>query len=139
MAQVLVDTGFLVALLSRDDQHHPWAKAQVSSHPHPWFTCEAALSEAFHLLEPRGTPQLAALLERGVLHVKFDFAQEMAATLSLIKKYADVPMSLADGILVRMSELITESILLTTDSDFRVYRRLGRKVIPCRMPDLGKV
>jgi len=34
-----------------------------------------------------------------------------------------VPMSLADACLVRMSELIVGSCVLTLDSDFRVYRK----------------
>ncbi len=50
-------------------------------------------------------------------------------------KYADVPMSLADACLVRMTEVLTDPVLLTTDTDFRIYRRLGRKTIPCVMPD----
>ncbi len=37
-------------------------------------------------------------------------------------KYADVPMSFADGCLVCMTEQ-TESTIFTLDSDFRVYRR----------------
>lgn len=49
-------------------------------------------------------------------------------------KYADVPMSLADACLVRMSETLSDPVLLTTDADFRIYRRLGRKIILCAMP-----
>ena len=37
-------------------------------------------------------------------------------------KYADVPMSFADGCLVCMAEQ-TDSTIFTLDSDFRVYRR----------------
>jgi hypothetical protein len=48
---------------------------------------------------------------------------------------ADVPMSLADGCLVRMSEAFSESMILTTDSDFRVYRRHSRQIVPCLTPD----
>ena len=135
MVSVVVDTGFLVALLCKRDEHHAWALAQVRSCPHPWHTCEAALSEAFHLLENRGGgPQIIALLNRGVVTVDFHFAEEMSYVLDLIGKYHDVPMSLADGCLVRMTETLSDPLLLTTDSDFKIYRRLGRKVIPARMP-----
>lgn len=135
MASVLVDTGFLVALLSRDDQHHTWALAQVRSHPHPWHVCDAVLSEAFHLLESRGGgARLIELIERGVVHANFHFDSESAFILPLLQRYSDVPMSFADGCLVRMTETMPEPMLLTTDGDFRVYRRLGRKVIPCRLP-----
>ena len=135
MENVLVDTGFLVALLSKRDQYHAWAIAQVRAHPHPWHTCEAALTEAFHLLEDEGGgPQIAALLSRGVLNVDFHFEDEMSWVLDMMKKYSEVPMSLADGCLVRMTETFSDPMLLSTDSDFKVYRRMGRKVIPCRMP-----
>jgi hypothetical protein len=43
-------------------------------------------------------------------------------------------MSLADACLVRMTELLPEPIVLTTDTDFRVYRRHGRQVVPCVLP-----
>ena len=51
-----------------------------------------------------------------------------------MQKYADVPMSLADACLVRMTEMIAEPVVLTTDSDFGRYRRHDRQVVPCRMP-----
>jgi predicted nucleic acid-binding protein len=43
-------------------------------------------------------------------------------------------MSFADACLVRMSELETSSRILTLDSDFRVYRRNRRQMIPTVMP-----
>ena len=52
-----------------------------------------------------------------------------------MQKYADVPMSLADACLVRMTEILPDPVLLTTDTDFRIYRRHGRKTIPCVLPD----
>jgi hypothetical protein len=54
--------------------------------------------------------------------------------LNLLEKYADVPMSIADACLVRLTEILPEPLLLTTDSAFRIYRRLGKRVIPTRMP-----
>ena len=58
----------------------------------------------------------------------------MEAVLRLMGKYADMPMSLADACLVRMTETFSDPVLLTTDSDFRIYRRHSRQVIPCVMP-----
>jgi len=59
----------------------------------------------------------------------------MDPVLRLIQKYADVPMSLADACLVRMTETLADPIVLTTDADFRIYRRHSRHVVPCVMPN----
>jgi predicted nucleic acid-binding protein len=133
-ANVLVDAGFLVALLSGRDRHHGWAVQQASALAPPWHTCEAALSESFHLLGSGGAPVISSLLQRRSLEVAFDLALHLDAVLKLMKKYSNVPMSLADACLVRMSETFSGCVLLTTDADFRVYRRHSRQVVPCRMP-----
>jgi uncharacterized protein len=43
-------------------------------------------------------------------------------------------MSYADACLLRMSELNSESVVLTTDSDFHIYRRQGRRVVKTLSP-----
>jgi predicted nucleic acid-binding protein len=131
---VLVDAGFLIALLSRRDHHHAWAAAQSPGLSLPWKTCEAVLSEAFHLLGARGRPGLATLLRRGAVVSAFDLACELDRVLNLMQKYAQVPMSLADACLVRMSETLTDPVILTTDTDFRIYRRHSRHVVPSVTP-----
>jgi len=130
----LVDAGFLVALLSRRDGNHRWAVAQAPRLPPPWMTCEAVLSEASHLLGGYGTRSLASLLRRGALVCGYRFADDMDAVFKLLEKYADVPMSFADACLVRMTETLNDPMLLTTDADFRIYRRHGRQIIPCVLP-----
>ncbi len=47
-----------------------------------------------------------------------------------MQRFADVPMSLADACLVRMSEIERDSKIATLDADFRIYRRNQRQVIP---------
>jgi predicted nucleic acid-binding protein len=131
---VLVDAGFLVALLSRRDAHHRWAAAQLPGLPLPWRTCDAVLSEAFHLLGRPGGPALASLLRRLAVVPAFELSQELDRVLRLLRKYADVPMSLADACLVRMTEVLPRPLLATTDADFRVYRRHGRQAVPCLLP-----
>lgn len=101
----------------------------------PWNTCEAALSEAFHLVGPRGRPGLAAMLRRGAVISGFDLGDNLGRVLDLMQKYADVPMSLADACLVRMSEILADPVIVTPDGDFRIYRRHGRQVVPCLTPD----
>jgi predicted nucleic acid-binding protein len=131
---VLVDAGFLIALLSRRDSHHQWAMAQSPDHDPPWRTCDAALSEAIHLLGARGVPGIAGLIRRRALISAFNLDHDVEPVLNLLQKYADVPMSLADACLVRMTEVLPDPVILTTDSDFRVYRRHSRQVVPYVMP-----
>ncbi|NWG12974.1 MAG: hypothetical protein HXY20_05500 [Acidobacteria bacterium] len=92
------------------------------------------MSEAFHLLGRRGQSKLATLLGRGLATPRFDLETELEPVLALMDKYADVPMSLADACLVRMTEIQADSVLLTTDRDFLVYRRHSRQIIPCLLP-----
>ena len=133
-ASVIVDAGFLIALLSRRDTHHRWAVAESPNCPLPWLTCDAVLSEAFHLLGARGWGGLAALLRRGAVVPTYSLGGDVERVLSLMRKYASVPMSVADACLVRMTETLTDPIILSTDKDFHVYRRHSRQVVPCRMP-----
>lgn len=92
------------------------------------------MSETFYLLDAYGGPPLAALLRRGALISAFSLKEDLERTLKLIEKYSDTPMSLADACLVRMTETLDDPLLLTTDTDFRVYRRHGRQAVPCVMP-----
>ena len=87
-ASVLVDAGFLIALLSRRDTHHRWAVMQAQRLPPPWKTCEAALSEALHLLGGGHQAPLCELLRRRALTVGFDLGDDLESVLKLIEKYA---------------------------------------------------
>src|SRR5665213_4546356 len=130
----LVDTGFLIGLLDSRDRHHRWAAELALRQPPPWVTCEAVLSEAFHLLGPRDAEPLGALLGRGALATSFHFDETTVPVLALMRKYANVPMSFADACLVRMTEVLPNPVLLTTNTDFHVYRRNGRQTVPCVLP-----
>ena len=131
---IIADSSALVAFISRDDQHHDWIAAQAGSLPSPWLTCEAVLTEAFHLVGDRGAPKLKDLLRRGAVVLAFDLSDELEQVLALMDKYASVPMSLADACLVRMTETRPDPAVVTTDADFKIYRRHSRQVVPCLMP-----
>ncbi|MEI6675323.1 MAG: PIN domain-containing protein [Verrucomicrobiota bacterium] len=131
---VLVDASFLVALWRKNDQNHLWAVHQARIHPPPWVTCESVLSEADHLLAPDGCATLRLACRRGALRVAAMEGDAFLPVLDLLDKYADVPMSIADACLVRLTEVLHNVFLFTTDSDFKIYRRLGRRAVPTRMP-----
>jgi predicted nucleic acid-binding protein len=102
--------------------------------PEGWIICEAALTETFFLLDDRYKTELIGFLRNRSIRIAFNLANEIEPVLALMDKYADVPMSLADACIVRMTEVLSDPLVLTTDSDFRVYRRHSRHVVPCRTP-----
>jgi len=130
----IADSGALVALLAPREEHHRWAQAAFARQPEPWFTCEAVVSEAFFLLHEPHARALEKLLRQGHLRMGLNLADELIQVLDLRAKYADVPMSLADACLVRMSETLPDPMVLTTDADFKIYRRHSRQVVPCLLP-----
>ena len=135
--RVLLDTGALVALLNRRDIHHEWAKTQWNETVPPLLTCEPVLSEACFLLRtlPGGSHAVMELLRRSAVTVAFHLEDHVEPLARLMRKYATVPMSLADACLVRMAEMSPDSRVLTIDHDFRLYRKGGRHVLPVIMPD----
>jgi hypothetical protein len=73
------------------------------------------------------------MLSRRAVIASFNL-DDVDAVVGFLHKYASVPMSFADGCLVRMSETMPDPLLLTTDSDFRVYRRHSRQMVPISCP-----
>ncbi len=134
MQSLVVDAGFLIALWRRGDQHHAWAVATARTNPPPWSTCEAALSEAEHLLGRAGRGALRTACRRGALRILSVLPDDIDAVMDLLDKYDNVPMSLADACAVRMTEVLSDPVVLTTDTDFKIYRRHSRKVVPCLVP-----
>jgi len=133
---IIADTGPLVAYLDRSDQHHAWAKEVMATLTEPLLTCDAVLAEVTFLLQCGG---IAAglpmrMIERGLLVSEFSIASEPALLRALLERYHDVPMSLADACVVRISELHRAVKVWTTDSDFTIYRRNRRSIIPLIMP-----
>ena len=129
---VLVDTGPLVAFLNRRDRFHEWTATQWNQIAPPMLTCEAVISEACFLLSSikGGSDQVLLLIHRKILMISFHLDEHIDPINKLLLKYQSVPMSLADACLVRMSELRSNSRVFTLDSDFNLYRKNGRQVIP---------
>lgn len=122
---ILLDTGPLVAFLSRNDNDHNRAKRLFSACEAPFRTCEAVLTEACVLMQKihaNGAAEVVALGRSGLYDVAVSVKNQSTEIESLLRKYANRGISLADACLVRCAELYDEPRILTFDSDFTVYR-----------------
>ncbi|MBN1465683.1 PIN domain-containing protein [candidate division KSB1 bacterium] len=135
--KIILDSGPLVAFLNKNDLHHDWAKRQFSMLMPPLITCESVLSEVCFLLGPfpKGARHALELMQRDLIVLSFDLQTESMSIKSLLERYEAMPMSLADACLVRLAEQISESVILTTNRNFTVYRKNKRDIIPVILPD----
>ncbi len=129
--RVIIDSGPIVAFLNKEDKYHDWAITQFSRLNPPFLTCEPVISEVCFLLRhtDNGAQNTLILLERELIQIPFKLETEIRIIMKLIDKYKNIPMSLADACLVRMSEQIADSSICTLDSDFKIYRKEKRKTI----------
>jgi predicted nucleic acid-binding protein len=136
--QVILDTGPLVAFLNAQDKYHAWAVSHWAQIEPPLLTCEAVLSEACFLLRhaSKKTNPVLKLVEREVIRIAFNLSDNIASVAALMTKYSNIPASMADACLIRMAELNDHSPLLTLDTDFRIYRKHHRRVIPLLQPPI---
>ena len=139
MRTLLVDTGVFVALLSRRDAHHEWARACLAGLPAAsthFVTCEAVLTEAFHLVESRGgrRQDLLRLLGRLAPAVRPAW-DERVETLMQQYQVADF----ADACLVHLYDTASgepgEATIFTADRDFFVYRDVRGEPLRVLHPD----
>ncbi len=130
-SKIILDTSPLVAFIDKSDRFHSWAVETWKTLSIPLLTCESVISEACFLLQKSygGKNAVMSLLDSGTISIAFDLGQEIATIRGLMKRYENVPVSLADACLVRMSELIVGSSILTLDSDFRIYRKNQNEII----------
>jgi predicted nucleic acid-binding protein len=133
----IVDTGPLVAFFDRAERHHAWAVEHIERLEPPLLLCEPVLTEAMYLLSRfAGAPDaLLELVGNGALTIAFHVEDHADVLRTLLRKYRDVPMSLAAACLVRMAEIYDGRDVVTLDSDFSIYRRHGRVPLSLIRPD----
>jgi uncharacterized protein len=129
----IADTGFVVAFLNRRDRHHEWADEIGMRASEPLLTCDAVLAET--IFQVGSVSEVLGLVQEGLLQLAFDLRGNLNEVADLAERYRDRRPDLADLCLIRMSELFETLPVLTVDeSDFRLYRRNRREVIPIVCP-----
>jgi predicted nucleic acid-binding protein len=133
---ILADTGFFYALLDRDDAWHARCREAAAALEEGLITTWPVLTEAAHLVSRwLGVEPAIALMEEvaaGDISV-WDLTPESRAKVpGLMRRYADLPMDLADASLVLLAEFLGHGRILTTDQrDFRTYRWKTRRPFEC--------
>ncbi len=128
---ILIDTGPIVALLDRDDRYHSLCvEIYKKDIKEPLLTTWPVLTEVFYLLGFSYVLQdaLWEFIQRGALKIyEIDF-KLMNRCRTLMKKYRDLPMDLADATLVAVAEAEGIDTIFTLDhKDFNVYRTSKKK------------
>jgi hypothetical protein len=136
MKRVLVDTGPLVAIMSRTDQHHETCVQTLHDLSDPLFSCWPVITEAAWLLRGHAgaVRQLLDSISADFLELLPIQSGEAAEIGKLMEKYKNIRPQLADAALVHLAERDGFDVIFTLDQrDFSAYntgRKRSFRIIP---------
>jgi len=123
--RVLVDAGAIVALLNRRDRWHARSAAFFDGFAGVAFTTWSVLAETWHLLPEHRRAAMLKWLEDGGTRVMHVPETELRSLRTLIARYGDRPMDLADATLIWLAEQESVFDIVTVDTGFDIYRTLS--------------
>lgn len=129
---IIADSGFFVALADESDAHHARATAAAATLDEPWVTTWPVLTESCHLIGRRLSVHAAIALVDDAVNAAIEVwdppRAAWARVPALMRRYASLPMDLADASLLLLAEHLGHGRILTTDQrDFGAYRWKSRK------------
>ena len=125
---IITDSGFWVALVNSDDNHHQTAVHTLAKINEPLINTYPVITEVCHLLlKRRGQKSMLAFIEsyqQDAFSVfQIDTLHHKQRIFALMQQYADLPMDFADASLVLLAEQLGHGRILSTDKrDFHTYR-----------------
>lgn len=125
---IIIDTGFLVALHTKRDKYYTRAIEVSEQIKHrKWITTSPVMTETCHFFVQKNNIQAAVLLvdllENGLLELFQIEKKHFPAIKTLLLKYKDLPMDLADASLVILANELNSGDIVSTDQrDFKTYR-----------------
>lgn len=128
---ILLDTSGLLAALDADQRHHRRAVASLTAASPPLLLSPFVLAELDYLIASRvGAAARASLLEeveRGAYLLEPMTGADVTAAHAIIRRYADLQISLADASVLILAKRHRVRDLLTLDErHFRVLTVDGR-------------
>ncbi len=111
---IVADTGVIVALIDKDDQHHADVRALFAANPDEWLLPWAILPEVGYLIarELGAAAERAWLadLARGAFAIEWAGAGDLAAARALVERYAALEMGLVDAVVLATAERLRADI-----------------------------
>ncbi len=105
MKSILVDAGPLIALFRKRDAYHQQALTFIKNIEGRLITTWPVITEVMYMLNyPDGQEKFLLWIERGGLEIAQMDGHSIPGLLTLIKKYSDLPMDLADATLMLYAE-----------------------------------
>lgn len=126
--EIIIDTGFFIALLNKNDQYHKIAIKLMNVIPNrQWVSTWPVLTEVCYMLNRdklyNSVQGVLDLYERGGLKLFQMDTHHMLRMKSLMKKYQNLPIDFADASLILLAEALGHGEILSTDlRDFETYR-----------------
>jgi len=129
---LIADTGFFYALADRSDRHHARAVEVLHGIAEPLVSTWPVLTETTLLMNLRLSAQVAprflASVADGFCAIHPVEAAQIRRISELMRKYAQLPMDLADASLLLLAEHLGHGRILSTDQrDFRTHRFKNHK------------
>jgi len=124
MKPVLLDAGFIVALLDRSESFHKTCARAVREVQSPLVTCEAVITESCYLLRNLSGASEAVIenIAAGIFQIPFQLSRDTLGVKQILRKYKDRKIDLADACLIRLADQFGTGDILTLDQDFAIYR-----------------
>jgi len=124
MKPVLLDTGFIVALLDRSESFHKTCARAVREVQASLVTCEAVITESCYLLRNLSGASEAVIenIAAGIFLIPFQLSRDTPGVKQILRKYKDRKIDLADACLIRLADQFGTGDILTLDQDFAIYR-----------------
>ncbi len=121
---VYIDTGPVIAILNKRDEHHLWATDKTSQIENDLVTTSIIIAEAFYILKklPKGIEGLFQIIEEGFIKVEESYPKNMVFIHELVLKYDDIDASIGDISLLSIIDDPKHSKVFTLDYDFHIYR-----------------
>ena len=138
--RVLLDTGPLVAYVNAEDEHHAWAAEILAELPRTAYTCEAVLTESWHLArhlaEPERLLDFLDALDLRLLRPSPERVRTLLRTYTARSRRdrKGRPPDYADMCLLALAEA-DDSLVVTVDRrDFPMYRLPNGEAVEALMP-----
>ena len=117
---IVVDTGFLVALLDADDRHHERCATWLAGNDEALVVPIPVVTETCYFVERDGGPELEAdFLESFGPNEIFEMIDlrpgDWSRTVDLVRTYADLPLGVVDASVVAIAERLGSRQIATLD------------------------